>query len=278
MASSPLLPLVVLVPAMLAAEAACAGLTYSSDQRFVRALTSLGGNQTRQPQPALSAFNQSASVESAAFSGTCRGDATQNSSLSVSGISASGRGTPSAGVTEGSSLVFGASGSSVFKVSFTPEADGILDVEGAFAGSGQGNFSTAFLLELSAESTPLFSSTTGGSFNVSSLIFAGVTYTLEVSATGNAFAFFIINPVASSADASFTFTATTRAATCAGDLNADGFVDDADFAIFAAAYNLLDCADAAMTPGCPADLNGDSVVDDTDFTLFAPAYNALLCE
>ncbi|MBY0111808.1 MAG: hypothetical protein K2Y21_03225 [Phycisphaerales bacterium] len=64
---------------------------------------------------------------------------------------------------------------------------------------------------------------------------------------------------------------------CVGDLNADTFVDDADFVLFAAAYNILDCADPAMPAGCPADLNTDSVVDDLDFVLFAAAYNELLC-
>jgi len=64
---------------------------------------------------------------------------------------------------------------------------------------------------------------------------------------------------------------------CVGDLNSDGFVDDADFSIFAAAYNLLDCAEPAMPAGCPADLNHDSFVDDTDFTIFIGAYNELVC-
>lgn len=271
------LSIAAIVPALLVADAARAGLTYSNDQRFVQAQTSLGASQIKQPQPPLAPFTQTAVASSAALSGTCLGQATQSSTLSDSGMIASGSGTPTAGVTEGSAIIFGASGSSVFKVSFTPDTDGIIDIQGQFASSGQGNFSAAFVLELSAGSTPLFSSTTGGAFGISSLIFAGVTYTLEVSATGNAFAFFIINPVVSSANASFTLTATTRAATCPGDLNADGFVDDADFTIFAAAYNLLDCADPVMTPGCPADLNSDGVVDDTDFTLFAPAYDALLC-
>ncbi|MBX3387819.1 MAG: hypothetical protein KF691_00040 [Phycisphaeraceae bacterium] len=64
---------------------------------------------------------------------------------------------------------------------------------------------------------------------------------------------------------------------CAGDLNGDGFVDDADFVLFLAGYNILDCADAAMPVGCPADLNSDAVVDDADFQLFVPAYDALIC-
>lgn len=66
-------------------------------------------------------------------------------------------------------------------------------------------------------------------------------------------------------------------ATCLGDLNADDFVDDADFVTFAGAYNTLDCADPSMPTGCPADLNFDGFVDDSDFVLFAAAYNELLC-
>lgn len=67
------------------------------------------------------------------------------------------------------------------------------------------------------------------------------------------------------------------AASCPGDLNDDGFVDDADFIVFAAAYNILDCSDPAMAAGCPADLNEDGTVDDLDFQLFLPAYNLLEC-
>jgi arabinogalactan endo-1,4-beta-galactosidase len=64
---------------------------------------------------------------------------------------------------------------------------------------------------------------------------------------------------------------------CSGDLNADRFVDDADFVAFASAYNLLDCADIAMPEGCAADLNFDNAVDDSDFVVFASAYDSLLC-
>jgi predicted outer membrane repeat protein len=67
------------------------------------------------------------------------------------------------------------------------------------------------------------------------------------------------------------------ASNCPADLNADGFVDDADFSPFASAYNVLDCADVAMPPDCLADLNRDGSVDDGDFTVFAVAYDALLC-
>lgn len=66
-------------------------------------------------------------------------------------------------------------------------------------------------------------------------------------------------------------------ASCPADANGDGQVDDADFVVFAAAYNLLDCQDPDMTPGCPSDLNGDGTVDDGDFVEFVQAYNALVC-
>ncbi len=64
---------------------------------------------------------------------------------------------------------------------------------------------------------------------------------------------------------------------CEADLNASGTVDDADFAVFAFAYNLLLCDDAAMAVGCPSDLNGDTTVDDADFQVFVHAYNAAIC-
>ncbi|HEX8876692.1 MAG TPA: LamG-like jellyroll fold domain-containing protein [Phycisphaerales bacterium] len=64
---------------------------------------------------------------------------------------------------------------------------------------------------------------------------------------------------------------------CAADLNCDANVDDADFSLFAAAYNLLICDDPAMPAGCPSDLNRDGGVDDGDFSIFAAAYNELLC-
>jgi len=64
---------------------------------------------------------------------------------------------------------------------------------------------------------------------------------------------------------------------CRADLSCDSQVDDADFAMFAPAYDLLDCADPAMPVGCPSDLNDDGMVDDADFVLFAAAYNELVC-
>lgn len=52
------------------------------------------------------------------------------------------------------------------------------------------------------------------------------------------------------------------------DLNLDGFVDDADFVLFATAYDLFETTDG--------DFNGDGFTDDADFVLFAASYDALL--
>jgi len=66
---------------------------------------------------------------------------------------------------------------------------------------------------------------------------------------------------------------------CAGDINNDSLVDDADFTLFAGAYNELVCPtlESGYPAGCPSDLNGDDVVDDADFSVFIAAYNTLLC-
>ncbi|MBX3390633.1 MAG: hypothetical protein KF691_14395 [Phycisphaeraceae bacterium] len=56
---------------------------------------------------------------------------------------------------------------------------------------------------------------------------------------------------------------------CPGDFNSDGFVDDADFVIFAGAYNEL------TNPA--GDLTGDTLTDDLDFVEFVAGYDALIC-
>ncbi len=65
--------------------------------------------------------------------------------------------------------------------------------------------------------------------------------------------------------------------TCNSDFNNDDLVDDADFSLFVAAYDILDCEDPVMLIGCPADLDSNWLVDDADFSLFVVAYNDLLC-
>lgn len=60
-----------------------------------------------------------------------------------------------------------------------------------------------------------------------------------------------------------------EAGSCPCDLNIDTMVDDADFVLFAGAYDQL----VTMA----ADFNGDGQTDDADFVIFATAYNDLLC-
>lgn len=72
-------------------------------------------------------------------------------------------------------------------------------------------------------------------------------------------------------------SAFVKLSTCPADLNCDGYVDDADFAVFVAAYNLLVCDEGGMPENCPADLTGDDNVDDSDFVMFLAMYNELLC-
>jgi hypothetical protein len=74
-----------------------------------------------------------------------------------------------------------------------------------------------------------------------------------------------------------TRLAFTARAFCPWDLDNDGLVNDADFVLFLASYNTLDCFDGSMSAGCPSDFNGDSVVNDDDFLPFLVAYNELVC-
>ncbi|HEX8877127.1 MAG TPA: CRTAC1 family protein [Phycisphaerales bacterium] len=64
---------------------------------------------------------------------------------------------------------------------------------------------------------------------------------------------------------------------CLADLDANRVVDDADFVLFAASYNLLLCSDPGQPTDCPSDLDSDGLVTDKDFVLFAQAYQDLLC-
>ena len=66
--------------------------------------------------------------------------------------------------------------------------------------------------------------------------------------------------------------------TCPGDLDADGLVNDTDFEMFAAAYDVMLCGDSAMPVGCLSDWNGDEIVDDRDFQVFVVAYQGMVCE
>jgi hypothetical protein len=63
---------------------------------------------------------------------------------------------------------------------------------------------------------------------------------------------------------------------CAADQNLDRLVDDADFVLFARAYNASTCPDPWVDP-CWPDQNRDGIVDDEDFVLFVTGYEQLIC-
>lgn len=65
---------------------------------------------------------------------------------------------------------------------------------------------------------------------------------------------------------------------CSVDFNVDGFVDDADFVVFANAYESFVCPDGTVEGvGCPGDVNLDGFVDDSDFVTFAQRYEEFTC-
>lgn len=99
----------------------------------------------------------------------------------------------------------------------------------------------------------------------------------EESGAGSITSASLISAPGSSGENAVLFPITNSAGACPGDFNNDGLVDDSDFLVFLQSYNILDCADPAMTPACPADFNHDGLVDDFDFIVFVATYNALLC-
>jgi len=163
-------------------------------------------------------------------------------------------------VNEGLTLTLSAAAASGYaNVSYQWKRNGVAISDGAGGASAGGG-------TVSGASGTLASPSDGASVM---LTIAGVQasdagdYTIEFDNTCNA---------------ATSSIATVSVNTCPGDLNADGFVNDADFELFASAYNLLLCEDAGMPMGCLSDLNGDGLVDDADFQVFVVAYDALVCE
>lgn len=111
-----------------------------------------------------------------------------------------------------------------------------------------------------------------------STTFAGAhSPTLEIIGASHALSGFSFRLIVSNSCGGSNSEPAILKVVCSGDFNNDGFVDDADFVFFVAAYDLLDCADPAMPEACPADLNHDGGVDDADFVGFVAAYGARVC-
>lgn len=140
--------------------------------------------------------------------------------------------------------------------------------EGSAAGSGQGDFSIARngadISVSSAWPSLSFSGPQTGSVRDLQIAFAFWPGTYDSGPS--TYGFLRANLVS-----------LTGQRDCAEDINRDHLADDEDFQAFAAAYNILECADRSMPLGCPADFNADGFVDDADFLWFVSAYDRLLC-
>jgi len=105
----------------------------------------------------------------------------------------------------------------------------------------------------------------------------GLTYSFDYNFPPGSLIEWSINPINGDEECDYSVFSATIRRDCPCDLNRDGLVDDSDFVQFVRDYNLLDCADPAMSADCAADFNNDHVVDDSDFLLFIVAYNELIC-
>ncbi|MFO0859789.1 MAG: hypothetical protein U0570_04470 [Phycisphaerales bacterium] len=255
------------------AAAASAGLIYTADLRFVQAVNSFGQNNAHTPPIAFAPFDDSVHTLTNMAEGSCSSDSTHDTALGLASMGGNGSVQAHATTTTPSALVFGGSGNSRFEIKFKPPLNSVFTVSGSFSGTaGRSTFNA----EIKVGNTVLAAKTTSGAFNFSVPLTHDTEYKLLVSCAANALLMGSAAPGNLSTSASFTFSAAATDV-CSGDLNNDDLVDDADFAIFAPAYNTLDCYDATMPAGCPADLNDDALVDDADFVIFAQGYDALLC-
>lgn len=255
-------------------SSALAGVTYITDGRFVQAVNSFGQNAAHTPPVAFAPFNDTVQTTTVMSEGSCGSVSKHDSHLGTDQMSGTGSVNANAATLASSPLVFAGSGTSRFEVVFKPDASGNIRLVGELTGTAG---KSTLRAELKLGANVLFSKTTSGTFDFQTISFADAEYKLTVSCAANSLLMWSGAPANAASSASFSFTADISAGTCTGDLNDDGFVDDLDFAIFAPAYNILDCSDPTMPAGCPSDLNDDGLVDDLDFTLFAPAYDALVC-
>lgn len=255
----------VLACAMLAPVAA-AQLTLTSDQRAVL-LEAAGSSQTSFPPGAFSPFvvDITLSVPSGGGSGTAH--ATQTSTVSAGAMSATG--ASSAESQAGPANCVLAQATSDFRLEFTVPTPVQYTMEGSVDGAQFRLAETiggAVHLVLASPGDPTPYSFTG-------VLKPGRHYLLlaQSSQLANACDGAVFSLAGSySLEASFT-----ALPPCPGDLNFDRVVNDEDFVIFLAAYNILLCP-AAPLP-CDADLNQDGVVNDEDFVIFLAGYNVLLC-
>jgi hypothetical protein len=254
--------------AMIAAAPTLGAITFTSIQRGTMISLYVGSSTdwtVDSPATPFADFNSSLSRTLDVAAGKAEAKAFQNSSVSSTGVFT--HGGSSVYITP-AGLCSGASTESMLNLAFTITTptpftlSGFINTWGDVEARGvirKGDIIIAGADHVTGW-TPLDSSGT----------FAPGDYTITVA--GNSFAGSCTGEV--SANATFMFALQVIAApACPGDFNSDGQVDDADFTIFAPAYDEL------IVPPANAlcDLNSDKLVDDADFVLFAIAYNELLC-
>jgi len=243
-----------------------AQLVLTSDERAL-VVEAAGSIQTAFPAPAYSAFNRDISRDVPTGGGNGKARAAQNSTVSVSAMNATG--SSSAESLAGPANCVLAQATSEFRISFKV----LTPVEYLLAGAVDG--AQFRLAEPVDGAIHLVQAQPGTSlpYSFAGVLKPGRSYTVLAQsshlANACAGAFF-------SLEGEYTLSGSYVAlAPCPGDLNFDRVVDDADFALFAPAYNELICPNPPLF--CDADLNFDGFVDDADFALFAPAYNELVC-
>jgi len=243
-----------------------AQLALTSDERAL-VVEAAGSIQTAFPAPAYSGFSRDISRDVPTGGGNGKARAAQISTVSVSAMNATG--SSSAEALAGPANCVLAQATSEFRISFKV----VTPVEYLLAGAVDG--AQFRLAEPVDGAIHLVQAQPGTSlpYSFTGVLKPGRSYTVLAQsshlANACAGAFF-------SLEGEYTLSGSfVSLAPCPGDLNFDRVVDDADFALFAPAYNELICPNPPLF--CDADLNFDGFVDDADFALFAPAYNELVC-
>jgi hypothetical protein len=257
---------VAVLSCAVVAPLAGAQLVLTSDERAL-VVEAAGSIQTAFPAPAFSAFNREISRDVPSGGGNGKARAAQISAVSASVLSATG--SSSAESLAGPANCVLSQTTSEYRIAFKV----LTPVEYLLAGAVEG--AQFRLAEPVDGAIHLVQAQPGTSvpYAFSGVLKPGRSYTVlaQSSHLANACAgtFF-------SLEGEYTLSGSfVSLPPCPGDLNFDRVVDDADFALFAPAYNELLCPNPPLF--CDADLNSDGFVDDADFAIFAPAYNELVC-
>jgi len=243
-----------------------AQLVLTSDQRAIVA-EAVNTSQMAFPAPVYSAFDKSVSRDLPSGGGNGKANAAQASTVSVSAMSATGSSSAESVAGPGNCVLSQAT--SDFRILFKVTTP----VQYAFDGAVNG--AQFRLAETVSGAVHLVQAPAGTNvpYSFGGVLKPGRNYTVLAQSSQLANA---CNSESFSLAGNYSLTATfISLAPCPADLNFDRVVDDADFALFAPAYNDLLCPNPPLP--CDADLNSDGFVDDADFAIFAPAYNELLC-